>query len=225
MKLFLPLFLSVFFGLNTFAQQAQFYFEPDSISITVASDVVDAPAELEIHSTAAADVTIKWQRYVLSMTGGCLTKVCDLNVCYPETFNSREFVISPNQTGPISVHLVNNNGNLCQGVVRLDMWNVEDADPIIVPSFFLFNATTSVNEIFKLDEVKVYPNPATEYFTIENDNVARIRMTTLDAREVAAFDATQTKTFSLAGQTAGMYVLVMEDAKVKAIGVAQLDVK
>ncbi len=186
--------------------------------------VQDSAAELEIHSTAAAEITITWQRVVLAMTPGCLTKVCDLNACYPETFSTRTFPIAAGATGPISVHLVNNTGNTCAGVIRLDMFNTDVPD-VIVPAFFLYNQTSGINNVFQLEEVKVYPNPATEYFTIENNKVARVRMTTLDAREVAAFDATQTKTFSLAGQPAGMYVLVMEDAAGKAIGVGQLDVK
>lgn len=225
MKHFLPLCMLVLASFNATAQSsAGFEFTPDTTGLLVSAMVADSAAELEIHCTASAEITIKWQRVVVSMTPGCLTKVCDLNACYPETFNTKQFVMEPNQSGPISVHLVNNTGNMCEGVIRLDMWNLDDPT-VIVPAFFLFNQTSSVNDIFKLDEVKVFPNPTTEYFTIENENVARVRMTTLDAREVAYFDATYNKTFSVAGQAAGMYVLIMEDAKGKAIGVAQLDVK
>lgn len=201
-----------------------FEFLPDSVSILVPATKQDSAADLEIHSLVATDISVKWQRNTLMITPGCQTQVCDLNACYGATFSSKTFPLGANQEGPISVHLINNTGNICQAVIRLDMWNV-DVPNVIVPAYFVFNATSSINDIFRLEEVKVFPNPTSDYFTIQNDKVARVRMMTLDAREVANFNVEQTKTCMLNGQSSGMYVLLMEDNTGKAIGVAQLDVK
>jgi hypothetical protein len=201
-----------------------FEFLPDSVSISVPATKQDSAADLEIHSKVANDILVKWQRNTLMITPGCQTKVCDLNACFSESTNTKTFPLGGNAEGAISVHLVNNTGNICQAVIRLDLFNV-DVPSVVVPAYYIFNATSSINDVFRLEEVKVFPNPTSDYFTIQSDKVARVRMMTLDAREVANFNAEQTKTFSLNGQTPGMYVLLMEDNTGKAIGVAQLDVK
>jgi hypothetical protein len=201
-----------------------FEFTPDSVSVSVLPTNPDSAAKLDIRSKIANDITVRWQRNVMMITPGCQTQICDLNVCWGPTVNTKPFPLGGNVQGPISVHLINNTGNICQAVIRLDMWN-EDAPSVVVSAHYAFNATSSINDLFRLEEVKIFPNPTSDYFTIQNDKVARVRMMTLDAREVANFNAEQTKTFYLNGQTPGMYVLLMEDNTGKAIGVAQLDVK
>jgi hypothetical protein len=225
MKNSLLAFVLLALGWQASAQQAAGFEMPyDSAAIFVPQTVLDSAAKMPIQCTANAEITIKWERIVLSMTPGCYTKVCDLFNCYLESVSTKQFPMAPGDEGYFSVYMTNPTSINCNGVVRINLWNLDMPDDILA-RYFLFNQTSSVNDVFQLEEVKVYPNPATEYFTIENDKVARIRMTALDGREVAAFDATQTKTFSLAGQQAGMYVLIMDDAQGKAIGVAQLDVK
>jgi hypothetical protein len=213
------------FSTSLSAQVApDFEFLPDSVSILVPSTVQDSAADLEIHSMVATDISVKWQRNVLMITPGCQTQVCDLNACYNAGVNTKIFPLGANSEGPISIHLINTTGSMCQAVIRLDMWNV-DVPSVVVPAYYVFNATSSINDIFSLEAVKVFPNPTSDYFTIQNDKVARVRMMTLDAREVANFNVEQTKTCMLNGQSSGMYVLLMEDNTGKAIGVAQLDVK
>ena len=225
MTRFYLLFATFALSTSLSAQVApDFEFLPDSVSIMVPATVQDSAADVEIHSNVSTDISVKWQRNTLMITPGCQTQVCDLNACYGAGFSTKTFPLGANQEGPISIHLINNTGSMCQAVIRLDMWNVDVPD-VVVPAYFVFNATSSINDLFRLEEVKIFPNPTSDYFTIQNDNVARVRMMTLDAREVANFNAEQTKTFALNGQTPGMYVLLMEDKAGKAIGVAQLDVK
>jgi hypothetical protein len=196
----------------------------DSISITVPSTVIDTSSELEIRNLVATDINVRWERNILMITPGCTTRICDPSACYPPNISSRVFLLGGNQTGLINVYLTNNTGNICQGVIRMDMWNTAVPN-IIVPAYYIFNATSAIHDISRLEEIKVFPNPTSNYFTIQNDKVSRIRMMTLDAHEVANFNAEQTKTCSLNGQTPGIYVLIMEDSAGKAIGVAQLTVR
>jgi Secretion system C-terminal sorting domain len=157
------------------------------------------------------------------LTQGCQTQVCDLNACYSASTSSKTFVLAPSYVGPISVHLINNTGQTCQAAIRLDMWNEATPD-VVTPSFFFFNSSVSTQDVFRLDEIKVYPNPATEYFVVDNDQVARVRLMSLDGREVAQFNTQQSRQCSVVGQEKGIYTLLMEDSEGKAIGIAQLDI-
>jgi hypothetical protein len=219
--LFTPLLISV----SLSAQGTpDFEFLPnDSISIIVPATTQDTDAVLQIHSNVATDINVRWQRNLLMITPGCTTRICDPAACYPPNISSRIFPLWANQMAFINVYLNNNTGtgNICQAVVRMDMWNI-DVPNIVVPAYYIFNATSAINDVFRLEEVKVFPNPTSDYFTIQNDKVARVRMMTLDAREIGSFNATQTKTFALNGQISGIYVLIMEDNTGKSIGIAQL---
>lgn len=210
-----------------FAQTVHaFEFTPDTVSVISPSNVTEAIAELEIKSLSATDLTLRWQREVISLTQSCATKVCDLNACYPEQTSTKQFVLSAGAEGLISVHLVNDHQVDAQAIVRLDMWDVNNpADTI--PTFYLFNATAvGTQEPLPAANVKVFPNPTTDYFTLQNTNeVARVRLLDFHGREITVFNPNTNNTYSVAEQPAGNYLLVIEDNKGRAFQIVQLNVK
>jgi hypothetical protein len=214
--------LVVAFMLSAVAVSAQqFEFTPDTIYAYPDASIPDAPADVDIHNLLAVDQTIRWQRNVLFITPGCATKVCDLIACYPENFSTREFVLPASAQGLISVHLVNPTANPASAAVRLDMWNVDDPS-VIIPAYFIFNVTTSLAEAVRVEKIHTFPNPTTNYFQIENDEVARIRVVNMDGRDVSRLNAVSQNQFDVTELTAGNYTLLMEDASGKIIGISQL---
>lgn len=203
----------------------EFHFEPvDSIALYPAASEVEPVADLHIHSLINSDITIKWQRNVLQITSGCASKVCDLNACYPENFSTKQFVLGAGVSGPISVHLVNNTGNLCQAIIRLDMWNIEFPDEI-VSGYYLFNADVSgTDETAPVEPAKIFPNPTSDYFTVEQvEGLSRVRLLDITGREVAAYNASSTQQFRLDNQPNGQYIVSLEDEAGKILAIAQLN--
>ncbi len=225
------LFLGAFLLLGTisWSQVAEFEFAPhDSISIELAAPAMltEAVADLEIHSLQTSDITVKWQRNVLMLTQGCGTKVCDLNACYPESFSTKTFVLGAGVTGPISLHFVNPAGMFCQSVVRLDMWNVDFPD-VVVAGWFIYNfGSSSVDGGEVIPSAKIFPNPTADYFSIEHvEGMKMVRLFDLTGREVASYNGESTQTFRLDNQTAGQYVVMVQNEAGNTIAVAQLDIK
>lgn len=224
------LFTLVLLSAGSIALNAQstpeFKFHPDTVRLHPLPTSPDSAADADIISLINSDIVIKWQRYQYFMTQGCATKVCDLNACYGENTSTKQFTLPAGDTALISVHFVNNTGAHGQGLVRLDMWNIDIPD-VIVPVYYLFNITesTGTNEGVRVPEVKVFPNPVAESFSVQQENISRIRMMDMDGRELTAWTAPGGGRFSIAGYAPGMYVLIMEDDRGQAVGVAQLQKK
>jgi hypothetical protein len=224
------LFLSAFLLINSFAWSQsvpQFEFTPhDSVSTFPPATTIEPVADLEIHSLAASDITVKWQRNVLQITSGCGSKVCDLNACYPESFSTKQFVLGAGIMGPISVHLVNNTGILCQAIIRLDLWNIETPNDIVSGTYLFNMGSSGVDDGTPVAEAKIFPNPTADYFTLDQvDGLQRVRVLDLTGREVAAFNAATTPTFQIGNQPAGQYIVTLEDETGKIIAIAQLNKK
>lgn len=222
------LFFTFAFAISAFFAQAQitpeFEFLPDSVFLQPLPTSLDTPADLHIHSLVNTDIVIKWQRYVSMLTQGCATKVCDINACYGEQTSTKQFTMPAGDTALISVHFVNNTGQHGQGLVRLDMWNIEYPD-VIIPAYYFFNIgqTSGTSDALKLQEIAVFPNPTADFFTVKNEKIARIKMMDGNAREITSWDAPGGGTFEVGAHPTGMYVLLMEDGNGKPVGVAQLN--
>ena len=109
-------------------------------------------------------------------------------------------------------------------VLFLDMWNIENPD-VIIPAYYFFNIgqTTGTSDALKLQEIAIAPNPTSDFFTVKNEKIARIKMMDSNAREITSWNAPGGGTFAIGTHPAGMYVLLMEDGNGKPIGVAQLN--
>lgn len=196
--------------LATFANgQTRYHIAPNPASSSATVDVTDAPVDAEIVNLTSDTLRLHWVRNVISLTPGCQTAVCDAITCYARSVSSHDFKLFPNVTKPFLVHFYNNDAP-CAGIVHVKVTNNNDAaDSVNV--VFLFNQSSGTVDL-PAANVKLYPNPVTEYFSLENaENVAAIRVFTLDGREVLRFDANSSNVYSLVGQPAGNYVMALED--------------
>jgi hypothetical protein len=79
---------------------------------------------------------------------------------------------------------------------------------------YLFTSPLSGTDELPVANVQLFPNPTVDNFQLTNaDAVQRIRVFSMDNREVARFTATPGAQYSLATQAAGTYYLALEDDK------------
>ncbi|MBL7774921.1 MAG: T9SS type A sorting domain-containing protein [Saprospiraceae bacterium] len=172
----------------------------------------DVEGHFTITNTTNSTQTIRWTRTEVEKTAGCYTQVCDLNLCYTPIVSTKTFDIPANTSGNIIMHFLNYDSIVgASGIIRLKMSNENNpADSVNVT--FLFTSPLSGAADLPLANVKVYPNPTTDFFQLENaDAVSRIRVFSAEAREVARFTATPGERYALASQPAGNYFLALED--------------
>ncbi len=187
--------------------------------------IPDIEAHFNITNTTGAVQTIRWERNVVNLVGDSDTKtqVCDLNLCYLPHIGTKTFDIDPGHTGPIIMHFLNPNAYQgASGIINLKMTNVNTPSDSVMVTFLFTSSLSGTNDL-PAANVKLFPNPTVDQFQLTNaDAVQRIRVFSLDSREVARFTATPGQIYSLASQPAGTYLLALEDANGQAFQAIRL---
>lgn len=211
-RLFTTLFLLAICA--GFASAQTFSVSANEVWTIAPQNEPDVEGYFVITNVTGVPQTIKWERSVVNITTGCATKVCDINLCYLEGVNSKTFELGPGATGNIIMHFLNWDSLAnASGVINLKMSNVNNPADSTIVTFLFTSPSSSTHDGLANANVVLFPNPTTDYFRLEQaDAVHRIRVFSLDSREVARFTATPGAQYSLAGQTAGTYILALEDA-------------
>lgn len=205
------LFLFLGFMGASFAQSS-FSISTNSVwTITPASE--DVEGHIEITNPTNATQTIRWERTVMNITAGCHTQVCDLNLCYIPTVSTQKFDIAAGSTGSIIMHFLNPDLlSDATTLVNLKLFNDNNPSDSVIVAYLFTPETSGTKDGLTAANVKLFPNPTTDYFLLENaEAVQHIRLFSLDSREVARYTATPAQSYSLAGLPTGSYVLALED--------------
>lgn len=204
--------------------QATFDMAPDTVSVVVDLELTDVEAHNDMHNLTGDTLDIKWERTVISIDPDTLyTRVCDPIQCYAEWIDTKTFELMPDTTVPMIVHLYKAEGQDASAIVQLKFTNLADpGNPQY--SYYIFNSAASgTNDVLPAANVKLFPNPVVESFSLDNaGEVSRIRVFSSDGRQVAVFNASAGQMYSLAGQSAGAYVVALESKSGKvfqAIGI------
>lgn len=210
MKNLLFTFLFLFGAANFITAQSVVSLNPQPASATGEQNEPDVEVHAEITNLTTNVIHMKWERQVIELTPGCETAVCDPNTCWARHVDNRTFDMDPNVTAPMLVHYYN-NGAPCEGIVHVKITNLDNlADTTI--GVYLFNQLSSGTLDLPAANVVLFPNPSIDYFSLENaENVASIRIFSLDSREVARFEPTQNNVYSIQQLAAGNYVIALGD--------------
>ena len=222
--------LSLFFtfvlltGLTSLQAQVKFEFLPDTLFFPTVIGPDTAIADTHIHSLVAEDITLRWQRNVLtSLPTGSNTQVCDLNACYPPTFNTRTFNLVGNSQGIISIHLNASTAVSINTVVRLDFWEEDNPDTDTIPAYFVFGPLSGTKSAPNLAQARIYPNPSSDFVTIETlPDAGRITIVDLYGKEAASFEAEQGRRYFIGHLPTGKYAIVIQDKRGTAIQAGEI---
>jgi hypothetical protein len=195
---------------NFASGQLNYQITPIPASITGTVDEPDVEADAEIRNLTGDTLKLKWVRNVISITSGCETAVCDPITCYSRAVSTRNFNLLPNITKPLLVHFYN-NGAPCQAIVHLKVTNNNNAADSTT-AVYLYNQSSSGVKDLPVANVVVFPNPATDFFSLENSaDVAAIRLYALDGQLVERFEVAASNFYSVKSQPKGTYVIALED--------------
>jgi hypothetical protein len=218
------LLLPVFFGVFGAAAQTTFSVSATEVWKIAPHTQPDVEGHFIITNLTNQLQVIRWTRTVVSITPGCLSQVCDLNLCYTPPVSSRTFDLPPNEYGPIIMHFLNYDTILgAEAVIRLKMANENLPSDTVTVTFLFTSPLNRTGTPLPAAVVRAYPNPATDGVWLANaDEVHAVRVLSLDGREVARFTAAPDGYYSLSGQPAGTYLLVLEDAYRRAFQVLEV---
>jgi hypothetical protein len=195
--------------------QSAYHLWPNPSDTITTQDTWDSPAHGEIKNISSSTITMKWERHIISLTPNLETAFCDPVTCWFPVVDSSTFTLQPDSFGQMTVHFYNKAydpppGQAGSGIVHIKITNLGDAADSLT-AVYTFSTLSGTNDLPEAN-VKLFPNPTTDYFTLSNaEEVAYMKLYALDGRVVARFEHSPDNTYSIANQPVGNYVLSFED--------------
>ncbi len=193
--------------------QSAYDVHPNPSDTIGVEDSYDTPAHGEIINVSNSPVTIRWVRTEVYLTDNITTAVCDPVTCWFPGINDRTFQLMPDSFGQLTVHFYNSGydpGQGGSGIVHLKLTNLDNPSDTLT-AIYTFSTPTGTNDL-PASNVKLFPNPTTDFFTLEKaEDVASMRIFALDGRIMARFDVSPDNTYSIGHLPVGNYVLSFED--------------
>lgn len=203
---------------NAVAQfQSAFEVHPNPIDTMTTADEFDSPAKGKISNVSNAPINLRWDRTIVYHSPNITSAVCDPVTCYDTSVNTKTFTLNVDSSGQMTVHFYNAlftppPGQAGSGIVHVKITNLNNpADTLNV--VYSYSTLTGTGELPPAN-VKLFPNPATDFFSLENaESVGIIRLYALDGREIARYEASAKGQYYIGNQPVGNYVLAFEDKK------------
>ena len=219
MKHILPIvWVILLAGITQATAQGAFHLTPSPSNVDAPQTVSDTAAETVIGNLTSDTVFIKWERTVINITQGCWTQICDPIYCYSATVSTKTFFLKAGETKPMTVHFMNDGEQFCCALVHIKLTNLDNLNDTLT-GIYLLNTNCAVGTAdLAGNDIRLFPNPVTESFSLDHaEAVSRIRVFSLEGRQVAVFETGQQNSYSLAGQPVGTYLLALENKNGKVI--------
>jgi hypothetical protein len=189
---------------------------PDSDDIYVYVDIIN---------TSNVEQSLLWERFLRTPPSSWQTWICDENNCYLPNIDrcaeSKPNILQPGDTLQFQIH-VKPNGE--PGVMDIDVniFPLNDQTNILGVISTTFNVqTTSSKELTKA-EIKVYPNPTTDYFQISDPKVSSVTVFNIVGNKMRTFDAIPDRYYDVGDLKEGLYLVRMMDKSNKVIKTVRL---
>ncbi|MBY5959902.1 T9SS type A sorting domain-containing protein [Membranicola marinus] len=213
---FFTLMITVLFsqtGFSVYPMDASIDVEnPDSEYVTQGYVVNESDAEL----------TLKWVKKAQSKPEMAEAAICDNVVCWnPSKFES-EFSIAARDSSNFDFHYYP-NGQAGSAVYKISVAEVDQLDNKAEMTFTINDAATTLAPMAGQEEVRIYPNPATEYFSVDGvDKLKEVIVINLVGQEVKRFKASHKAKYNVSELIRGLYLIRLIDDKEQVIKTVRL---
>ncbi len=198
--------------LASLAAQSAYTVTPSPSEVVSLPEEIDNVAHAKVKNLTNSPITVSWQRFEVDLPDTMYTLVCDPTICYGPNTSAQTFTLMPLDSGEMDVHFVNEIGLITTAHVRLRLENQANPADTLWVDYYYDSQTLDAKDQLSKATVKLYPNPFTEYFTLENaEQVAALRIFSVDGRQVDYLQATAAQRYALDGLPAGSYIIALEN--------------
>lgn len=177
----------------------------------------DIAAYCHVTNNSTFPINLLWSRSVVSKPAEWSSWACDMNNCYlphvnacPESFPN---ILDPGQSFEFSYH-VKPSGVDGNAEFKVYFYELTEQENMLDSVTFTFETTASAVDDVASAGLRIFPNPTTSYFQINNaSNVASVSLYNMVGSKVREFDATSNTRFDVADLTEGVYLVRLLDAQ------------
>jgi hypothetical protein len=213
MKKSLTLAIALLF-LGVCAWGQSFTLSPNPSSIPADPNIADLENHMVITNTDPIAKNMRWTRTEVYLSDPSLqTQVCDNVACYLPSASSKPFPLASRESFDMIVHLLNPNAVQAEAIVHLRIHN-EDMVTDSTTAVYVFSMATSTSTPLADAGVRVFPNPTVDQFQLQHaDEVASIRIFSMDGRMVMQQNATPDQRYNVADLKPATYIVALENEK------------
>jgi hypothetical protein len=202
--------------LRGLSQNVTITLTPQIVNASVSIDSFEVRAKALFKNTSMTTKKFVWKRTIVSMTNGWQSLVCDAQGCWNSNVNDapEQITVAPNSTSNIDAYIRPNRiaGSATIEIKVYEFGNEANA----ITGRYLFSTATSTKDVRNNTGIKIYPNPATDYFSIQDDYdvVDRVVVYNMIGRAVKNYTNTNTNNkFTLGDLPEGLYIIRLLNAR------------
>ncbi|HLT93675.1 MAG TPA: T9SS type A sorting domain-containing protein [Membranihabitans sp.] len=169
-----------------------------------------------------AEITLRWVKEVQSKPMAAEAAICDNVLCYEPFVNQSEFTIAKGDSSNFDFHYYPNgaSGPAVYRVMVQEVGNLENKADV---TFTMNEVATSAFGFASTEEIRVYPNPATEYFSVDGlDRLKEVIVYNLVGQEVKRFNASLKAKYDISELMRGLYLVRLVDQSEKVVKTVRL---
>lgn len=232
MKYILPVFLFFVFAYSLSAQQIKA--TPEIVEQHIVTDLSDFSAELElpgkITNTTNAPVEVKWFQTLWDQPFEWQAEISDRDNYYLADENGyidsdyvMPLLLQPGETIDLSIFIYP-NGRAGTATYAIDIVDAQDNSNVLETIvYYISIAHTEEVEAVTIRNVKVFPNPARDYFEITpNQLVAKITLYNSIGQRIKTYTAERGKKYDVSTIPNGLYLAELSDDNGKTLKTVRL---
>ena len=206
--------------LRGISQNVTINLSPQIVNVSTSMDTFEARGKAFFKNTSNSTKKFGWKRTIVAMTNGWQALVCDGKGCWnaPNSESSEQIDVAANSVNMLDVG-IRPNHTAGSATIELKVYEIgNEANAVTGRYLFTTATTTATKESAKSTTgVKVFPNPATDFFSIQDDYdvVERVVVYNMIGRVMRNY-ATNTNTanrYSMTDLPEGLYVIRLLNAK------------
>ncbi len=157
-----------------------------------------------------SDLNLRWTS-TPNVPNGWINFVCDTEQCYPPGVETADFPIAAGATVPIKVTFRASTQE--QGNMGLRIFEIDDPNNKVDANFVMNGVMTSNTDDLALENIKIYPNPASNYIKLSNSyDIERLEIFNVIGRKVKSFhDLAEGTLHDISDLARGIYLVRMID--------------
>lgn len=190
--------------------------EPAEAHTTGSVDDTDIELYVTITNTGSETLNLLWTRREVEKPEAWWTWICDLRNCYEwdigKAPSSRVNTLEVGASMEFQVH-ARAFGESGFAQIEVDLYDAADTSAILGTVKTTFEAgTTSTEDLLEVNKIRLYPNPATDYFRVyQDDNVSSIELYSVVGKRLVTYNATKDGRYDVSRLPEGMYVVRLLD--------------
>lgn len=220
--------LCILFSFSSLALFGQIFIslDPNPSEVLGSANDSDLEADVTIKNNSQVESLLLWKRTVISGPSEWVSYICDRNNCYLPTASecpqNKPNLIAAGESIEFQLH-IQPHETVGEGQINIEFYDLSDPNQILdtLKVFFTVSQTTSTKDFAK-EDIKVYPNPTSDLFQINDPNVQTVTVFNIVGSKMRTFDAIPDRYYDVSDLKEGLYLVRMMDRNNKVIKTVRL---